>query len=781
VIAPSRAATESAIVDQREIKMTSLTQGCAWQWRVWRGAWKIALLCGTIQIATANQSAANPGNPNVSPGSARALIDIKRAIPLERKRNIALDDLVSVRTIGETTLSPDGKTVGFLISQKFIECNCTQTAIYIAGTEEPYVVRRLTQGLVISNLQWSPDGVYLTYLSAQSGARQLWRVNVESGRTSPFVEHDVTRERSAYTDLVYGDEPLAIVDYRWSPDGRAVAFTVLPSGESGPSVDAGFLYDDQHMRVQSLLSRDWVAAAHRVQLWIYDVSSSVKTKVWESGQVWSADIGSMAWSHDAKKLAFSHTDQDLPEKSDVVVLDVRTGNAFEARHAVDYVRGIGWSDDDQALAVIERSGAMFYGALRFASVDPAPIRAHLEQAEIVKLFAGQSTVSWQGDDVYFESKGAGARESSPGLYTYSLKAHHLRRLTLQNEKISACSSPIDGLVSCVSQSPTVPPQVTLITLKDGLERKLFDPNPEFENIALAQVRELKFKNKYGDITNGYLVSPLNVPSRQRVPLVVIGYGADGDFVTAAADALNSYPAQVFARDGIAVLILNPPIWGEWEGRHFSRGRRAWGEAPFATLTAAMKQVELLQPIDTARIGFMGHSWAGAWVEFSASHSTMFKALELHNGGTSDDIVGYGVSGNQQRRDFQAHFMGGSPFSSKYFRNYEEFAPEMTAEHISAPVLMEYDFLESIFGLGYYTALRDAGVPVDLFIYPDDGHVFYKPAHILASLRRDLDWFEFWLLEKENAGADAEVQYARWRQYRSNLGELKSRNKPLNPL
>jgi hypothetical protein len=56
--------------------------------------------------------------------------------------------------------------------------------------------------------------------------------------------------------------------------------------------------------------------------------------------------------------------------------------------------------------------------------------------------------------------------------------------------------------------------------------------------------------------------------------------------------------------------------------------------------------------------------------------------------------------------------------------------------------------------------------VDYFIYPNDGHVTERPEHRFISLQRNLDWFEFWLLGKENDAASKGDQYPRWRQYRS---------------
>jgi hypothetical protein len=36
------------------------------------------------------------------------------------------------------------------------------------------------------------------------------------------------------------------------------------------------------------------------------------------------------------------------------------------------------------------------------------------------------------------------------------------------------------------------------------------------------------------------------------------------------------------------------------------------------------------------------------------------------------------------------------------------------------------------------------VPVDLFEYPGEYHARWQPAHRLATFKRSLDWFDYWL-------------------------------------
>jgi len=51
------------------------------------------------------------------------------------------------------------------------------------------------------------------------------------------------------------------------------------------------------------------------------------------------------------------------------------------------------------------------------------------------------------------------------------------------------------------------------------------------------------------------------------------------------------------------------------------------------------------------------------------------------------------------------------------------------------------------GKELYTALKRKGVPVEMVIYPRQGHGLAEPRLIMDALWRNLAWFERWLLDR----------------------------------
>lgn len=62
-----------------------------------------------------------------------------------------------------------------------------------------------------------------------------------------------------------------------------------------------------------------------------------------------------------------------------------------------------------------------------------------------------------------------------------------------------------------------------------------------------------------------------------------------------------------------------------------------------------------------------------------------------------------------------------------------------------PLLMQQSDDELRGAVSSYTALEQAGKPVALYVFPNEHHVKWQPAHRLAAYERNLRWFDFWLL------------------------------------
>lgn len=697
-------------------------------------------------------------------------------------RPVTLEDIVGVREIPEINLSPDGGLAALVIRQAFLTCNCYRDALYVVSVRHRQPPRKLIEEETLSNVRWSPDGRYITYLSQRTGARQLWRIAPEGGTPQLFLAHAPGGGQNLYEALstTRSISRVGVERYEWSPDGRKVAFTVRPAvRDSALSrlTDGGILYDDDRMWTLDILRNEWASAP--VELWTHDVHTHRSTRAYVAPSAGansrSLGIFSFAWAPDSRQLALSvatgvsvaagHVDYD------VGLLDLST-RSFESLVTTDSTTEFGpvWSRDGTRVAFMATSGDA--QSQRAASLVLFDIRTR--SARVIEPTIGESRVTrlwWGVDDealMYETPVPAGARLERGGLYRVELAGGRPRRVTPEHDHVSRCSDLASHWIACVRQRPDLPPAPVAIDLLTGEQRPLMDVNPDIAGVELSPVTEMRWSDRFGVESNGYLIKPLHYRSGQRYPLVMILYGFEGRFVT-AAEWLSSYPAQALAREGMAVLLWNPPSQYDWNPDDLISSSRVWRERPMLSLRSAIALLSAQGLVDTTRLGIMGWSYGGYIAQLALTDLQVFRAASIGNGG-GYSMGAYWVFGSRGHRVFYEKLYGGPPYGSTLL-NWLTLTPLGSVGRIQAPVLIEAQADEAINMLELYTALRRHRVPTEFVIYPDEAHVFVQPRHRLASMRRNLEWFSFWLLGKEGTGPRDDGQYARWRRLRHQLSPL----------
>jgi dipeptidyl aminopeptidase/acylaminoacyl peptidase len=91
-----------------------------------------------------------------------------------------------------------------------------------------------------------------------------------------------------------------------------------------------------------------------------------------------------------------------------------------------------------------------------------------------------------------------------------------------------------------------------------------------------------------------------------------------------------------------------------------------------------------------------------------------------------------------------------------------------AARVDTPILIQTADRQYRMALATVAALKEAGKPIEMYVFPNEYHVKWQPAHRLAVYRRVIDWFDFWLLGREDPSGDRVNQYRRWRAMRASM-------------
>jgi dipeptidyl aminopeptidase/acylaminoacyl peptidase len=97
--------------------------------------------------------------------------------------------------------------------------------------------------------------------------------------------------------------------------------------------------------------------------------------------------------------------------------------------------------------------------------------------------------------------------------------------------------------------------------------------------------------------------------------------------------------------------------------------------------------------------------------------------------------------------------------------WKPYSLKQNADRINTPLLMQSADTEYLASLETFMALREAGKPVELIVYPDEYHEKWQPDHRYAVYTRNIDWFSFWLMGREDPDPAKTKQYVRWREMR----------------
>ncbi|HET6863455.1 MAG TPA: Atxe2 family lasso peptide isopeptidase [Pyrinomonadaceae bacterium] len=615
------------------------------------------------------------------------------------KRAITSLDLLQMRRVLGVKISPDGKSIAFVLVQALVATNSYRTGLFVASTSDKNKVAEfgsagppefdsLGQLLSIAP-QWSPDSSYVTLCLPSNGVRQITRWPREGGPPEQLTrsQHDVQT-------------------YEWSKDGKEIVYrTVAPIDLTAVRTLAqqGLVYDGtirasrakpvtELLRERQSRAMDW---------WKYSVSTGHERRL--------------------------SSDEIKQQQADQNIGTTDTG-VYVARR----------SPDGKSTAYIKRLQSpqdfKYYG-WSLINQDYSGRRIILVPATNALI----SDIHWSntGDKIYF----AEVSVNGAGLFEVPASGGPIRRLIRSVDPLSNFSfDASQQSVACVIENTISPPNIALIRVSDRRVVTLTDLNPEFQTLNLSAPSRLDWSNEYGDAAFGYLFKPLDFDSNKSYPLIITTYTAGGFLSGAVGD---EFPIQVFAAHGFLVLAFNAPDRRPADPGDFKTQMLTW-YSPLSSLEVVVRKLVREELVDPNRIGLTGLSYGAEITEFAITHSSMFAAAAT-GGWSARDPIFYYLAHDGWRRIF-TDWMGSGP-EGKGQNKWRELSPALNVTNLTAPLLVQAAESEYLCGLQLYTTLKEREVPVELIIYPNEGHVKNQPAHKYFVYERNLAWFKFWLLEK----------------------------------
>jgi len=345
----------------------------------------------------------------------------------------------------------------------------------------------------------------------------------------------------------------------------------------------------------------------------------------------------------------------------------------------------------------------------------------------------------------------------------------------KNWKIKQLSSEADvaakQLLVTLEQDLNSPPRLTATDPRTGRKNALLDLNPQFARLTFGRVDVFRWKTKDGHAVAGTLYYPPNYSAAEKYPLVVQTHGYSREHFWIDGPYSTGFAAQPLANEGFVVLQMDmgdPDIKDSYKEVEDTLSSSQEGPRAVDAYEAAIDELDRRGLIDRRRVGLTGFSRTAYHVLYALTHSSYnFGAAIVADGANFGYVNCVFFSGVGERDDLIPceKMNGGGPPYGDSLAGWAKAAPTFNLDKVVAPVLLQAS-TSPLVEWEIYAALKWLKKPVELLnFYPAGEHELVRPWQRITSQQTAVDWYCFWLKDKEDPDPAKAEQYKRWRGLR----------------
>jgi len=736
------------------------------------------------------------------------------------KRPMTFEDMMQMKRLGDTAVSPDGKWLAYSVTTVDLAQNTKTMELWvqaIAGsaaagstgqdsTDQGSAPFKLGVGQPgDSGVQFAPDGKRILFISARTGANQIWLADFDAGTGATTHLHKLT------------NLDLGVDNAKWSPDAKSIVFTAavypdcpaIVADDNGAGAECNYDRDakaaDSKVKAQiftQLLYRHWnhFTGEKRSHLFLIAVDGTGLRDL-NPGDVHDVPTFSLMgsgcgcdFSPDSKELAFTENPDPVPAIStsvQVFTLDLTNqaakpvkvstsaGGNFDPAYSPDG-KWLAWRSQERAgyesdkfrLVVLQRDGESAGRETRAtAGQETGGTKGGSAARDLLPKFDNWvDEFVWSEDSKYIHF--VSSRQGEAALYSIGISDSDLHDFVkLAGEWNDLRTLPLRGhgneIIIGSLMRVDRPPEVYSIDSRiegpyagdDVLIHSTEIKNITHLNDALLAQLDLPAMESFwftaADKTKleGFIIRPPGFDAAKKYPVKFLIHGgpqgAWGD------DWSYRWNAELFAANGYVVIMINPRGSTGYGQAIVDGVNGDWGGKPFTDLMEGLDYAEQHYPfIDKDRECALGASYGGYMANWVLGHTNRFRCIVSHDG-MFDAESAFGTTEEDWFNIWEFKFpntQGGHPWD--YYGKpdaenpFRKWSPSLYAKNFKTPTLVvhgQLDYrLDVSEGFQLFDTLQMLGVPSKMLYFPDEGHWVLKPQNSQLWWKTVNDWVDEWV-------------------------------------
>jgi dipeptidyl aminopeptidase/acylaminoacyl peptidase len=673
-----------------------------------------------------------------------ALVVVASVGSFAQSRPATFDDVLGVKAVQGATVSPDGRQVVYTVRQWVAEPDPSiqprpqadeaslrtgrmeaRTHVWRVAADGSTPARQISFGEKgDSNPQFSPDGKFISFLSARGSADarpQIYVMPVDGGEAWKLTD---AKEGIATQGL----------NYSWSPDSGKIAYVATDARSAEEEANIKKRDDER------VFEGDFRFA----HAWVVDVNTKQATRMTE-GTGYTVQ-GAPSWSPDGRQFVFGAATTPMlrDNRRDVFLADLSTrkieklstnwGNDGQPRWSQDGAT-IAWVGepnttaplpDGTASSVVQQQRLMLYDVKTRTIKDTLTAQFDSDAGNPIWTNEGKRVMFVTGKRAYSEA------------FAYDLTSGAYTQLS-QKRTINSLSVSKDGKTIVVTMdAPDAPSEIYVTDPSFGNLKRLTYTNPGLAEVSQGETEVVTWKSSDGVEIEGVLLKPVGFQAGRRYPTLVVAHGGPAGAFVNGFRLGGLEGGQVWAGKGWAVFYPNPRGSSNYGQKTLAANVNDWGGGDFKDIMTGVDALIARGIADPDKLAHIGWSYGGYMTAWTITQTSRYKAAMVGAGLTNM----WSMYGTNDIPSVLIAYFGGIP-NKQTLPLYLDRSAMTHIDRVTTPTLILHGANDERVPTGqayeFYRGLKDRGKATELVFYPREGHGITEYYHQKDRMQRIYDW------------------------------------------